>query len=123
MAQNPFINPFSNPNFHYQFWSWLGSFLAWLLGATTLKSLCLFHLAFSFAFSLLFIKAIFSWFPDQLARTSLVLFSVLPVSATAYFWVGHDSITLFLMVFSLAYPRKLPVIFLAGIALGSGLIN
>ncbi len=118
MAQNPFVNPFDNPHQHYMFWSWLGPFLAWAFHATSKWSFFLFHLAFSIAFTLLFIKVVFSRFSDRSARTSLILFSLLPVSATAYFWVGYDSITLFVMLLALAWPRYAMVTFVAGVALG-----
>jgi|GEM_PF-650864 hypothetical protein len=118
IAQNPFVTPFSDPNAHYLFWNWLAVFLAWVVGAKSTVAFFMFHFAFSIAFSLLFIKVVFTRFSDQLARKSLVLFSILPVSATAYFWVSNDSVTLFIMLFSLAYPRYSVVTFLVGIALG-----
>jgi hypothetical protein len=98
IAQNPFINPFSDPNAHFLFWSWLGPFLAWLVGATSKWQFFALHLLFSLAFTFLFTKMVFSRFSDAVARSSLIIFSALPVSATAYFWVSTDSITLFLMV-------------------------
>src|SRR6202044_3238257 len=51
-------------------------------------------------------------------RISLLLFTILPVSATAYFWVGYDSITLFLMLLALAYPERLLLAGVAGALLG-----
>lgn len=118
IAQNPFVNPFSDPNAHYLFWSWLGPFLAWLIGATGKLQFFTFHLFFSLAFTLLFIKIAFNAFPKDLARSSLILFSALPVSATAYFWVGLDSITLFLMLLALAFPGSLVFTFIVGLLLG-----
>ncbi len=118
IAQNPFANPFSDPHAHVLLWSWLGPFMAWAIGAKSLWAFFLLHFAFSLAFSLLFIKIVFSRFSDQTARSSLILFCALPVSATAYFWVGTDSITLFLMLLSLAYPRYALVTFMVGIGLG-----
>ncbi len=118
MAQNPFANPFSNPDAHYIFWSWLGPFIAWAIGARSSLAFFILHFSFSLAFSLMFIKIVFSMFPDNVARSSLILFSILPVSATAYFWVSSDSITLFLMILSFAYPQYALVTFFSGIALG-----
>lgn len=118
IAQNPFTNPFQDQNAHYLFWSWLGPFLAWLIGATDKWKFFLFHLLFSVAFTLLFIKVIFNTFSNTLARSSLVLFSALPVSATAYFWVGSDSITLFLMLLALAFPSSLAFSFAVGVLIG-----
>lgn len=118
IAQNPFTNPFPDPNAHYLFWSWLGPFLAWLIGATGKWQFFAFHLFFSVAFTLLFIRVAFNTLSNDLARSSLVLFSVLPVSATAYFWVSSDSITLFLMLLALAFPRSLAFTFIVGLLLG-----
>jgi hypothetical protein len=118
IAQNPFTNPFPDPNAHYLFWSWLGLFLAWLIGATGKWQFFVFHLFFSVAFTLLFIRVTFNTLSNDLARSSLVLFSVLPVSATAYFWVSSDSITLFLMLLALAFPRSLAFTFIVGLLLG-----
>jgi len=118
IAQNPFVNPFQNPSAHYLFWSWLGPFLAWLIGAKGKWQFFAFHFAFSIAFTLLFIRVAFANFSDEIARSSIILFSVLPVSATAYFWVGTDSITLFLMLLALAFPQKQILAFIIGTLLG-----
>ena len=118
IAQNPFTNPFHDPNAHYLIWSWLGPFLAWLIGVTGKWQFFSFHLFFSVAFTLLFIRIAFNIFSNDLARSSLVLFSILPVSATTYFWVGPDSITLFLMLSALAFPGSLVFTFFIGLLLG-----
>jgi hypothetical protein len=118
IAQNPFANPFSDQKTHYLFWSWLGPFVAWAIGLKSTFTFFMFHLAFSIAFSLLFISVVFFRFPDKLARISFILFSALPVSATAYYWVSSDSITLFLMLVAVAYPRYALITLLTGIALG-----
>src|SRR6266404_391847 len=119
VAQNPFVNTSSNwPEAHYIYWSWLAPFLAWCIGATRSWSFLAFHLAFSVAFTALFIALTLVRFPDMEARTALVLFTVLPVSATPYFWVSMDSVTLFLMACALAVRKLWPLTFLIGVALG-----
>ena len=118
IAQNPFENPFSNPNQHYLFWNWLGPFLAWLVGATDRWRFFAFHFAFSLAFTAIFIRFIFVNLSDKSARISLIIFSCLPVSATSYFWVGVDSLTLFLMILSLSFPSSLLFVFVVAILLG-----
>lgn len=118
IAQNPFANPFPDPNAHYLFWSWLGPFVAWLIGATGKWQFFIFHLLFSVAFTLLFIRIAFNNFSSELARSSLILFSILPVSATAYFWVSPDSITLFLMLLALVFPGSAAVTLIIGMLLG-----
>ena len=119
IAQNPFANPLQDlPTFHYLYWSWLAPFVAWLVGATGPLSFFCFHLFFSLAFTGLFIVTIFSRFEDKVARTALVMFFILPVAGTCYFWVGGDSVTLFLMMLALAFPKYLWATLIAGVALG-----
>jgi hypothetical protein len=116
LAENPFANPAPNaPGAQYLVWNWLGPFLAWMIGAQTKFKFVLFHLCFSIAFTALFTWTTFSRFPDKVARKSLMLFAILPVSGTAYFWVGMDAITLFLMLSSLIWSR---LALLLGFALG-----
>lgn len=55
IAVDPFTNPFQNPMAHYLMYSWLGPFLAWLLGITTKNTFVLFHLFFTFCFFFLFV--------------------------------------------------------------------
>ncbi|MCX7280631.1 MAG: hypothetical protein NTX21_03525, partial [Alphaproteobacteria bacterium] len=103
IASNPFANPF-NADEEFLFWNWLGPFLAWTVGAKSAPAFIAFHFAFSVAFSALFLRIVFLRFSDQKARTSLILFCILPVSSTVYFWAGYDSITLFVMLLALATP-------------------
>src|SRR5271167_1042651 len=118
IARSPFVNPLSDPDNHYLFWSWLAPFLAWLVHANGKASFFCLELLFSLAFTALFVLVAFRRLEEDEARTALVLFFVLPVSATAYFWVGGDSLTLFLMMLALAVPGSLPAALLAGIGLG-----
>lgn len=118
ISQNPFINPLINPEAHYLFWNWLSHFLSWLLGATGKASFIALHFSFSLAFTLLFIFIAFKYFSDNAARTSLILFSILPVSGTAYYWVGSDSITLFLILLPFAYPKRVLAVLITAIFLG-----
>lgn len=118
MAQNPFANPYTNPDEHYMMWSWLGSWLPWLIGARTLETLFVFYLALALAFSALFVRIAFATLPRDAARSAIVLFAVLPVSTTAYFWVGPDALTLLLMMIALAFPAQPAVTLAAGVLIG-----
>lgn len=117
IAQDPFVNPFQDPNAHALYWSWLGPFLAWLVGATGPGSFFGLHLVFSLAFIAVVTATAFHRLPDREARVALVLFAVLPVSATALFWVSNDSLTLLLMAGAVAVPWAAAAAFL-GLALG-----
>lgn len=118
MRLDPFHNPFSSPDAHYLFWNWLGPFLAWRSRIHNEQSFLYFHLLFSLVFTAGFIWLAFKIFEEREARTALILFIALPVSATAYFWIGMDSITLALMMLIVAAHRWPSVSFLLGIALG-----
>jgi hypothetical protein len=118
IAQNPFLNPFNDQYLHTLYWNWLGPFMAYLIGAKDRWSFFALHLLFSAGFTALFIGTVFRRLPDRAARVSLIVFAVLPVSATAYFWVSPDSLTLFLMMCALASPERRKAAPLLGVALG-----
>jgi hypothetical protein len=118
IAQDPFTNPFQDPYAHTLYWSWLGPFLAWAIGATSPVAFFGFHLLLSVGFAALFVLAAFRSLPEREARVSLVLFAVLPVSATAFFWVSTDSLTLFLIMLAFALPRRWWIGALVGTTLG-----
>jgi hypothetical protein len=118
MRLDPFHNPFINPDAHYLFWNWLGPFLAWRFRIHNEHSFFYFHLFFSIAFTASFIWFIFTNFEERAARTALILFVAIPASATAYFWIGMDSITLALIMFLLASRNHLFISLLLGVALG-----
>lgn len=118
IAQDPFTNPFQDPNAHALYWSWLGPFLAWLIGATSAPAFFAFHLLLSAGFWALFAATSFRDLPAREARLSLLLFAALPVSATAFFWVSTDSLTLFLMMLAFALPPRSAVAAVMGLLLG-----
>lgn len=119
IASNPFVNPFANPDAHYLLTSWLGLYGAWLVGATSERLLFCYFLLFSMLFSALFMRLLLTRLPDAAARTALVLFTMLPVAGTTYFWAGIDGITLCLMTLALLLRDRSPLLLLAtGVLLG-----
>ena len=118
MRLDPFHNPFTSPDAHYLFWNWLGPFLAWRFRIHNDQSFLYFHLLFSIAFTAAFVWFIFRNFEERVARTSLILFVAIPASATAYFWIGMDSITLTLIMLILASRNHMFISLLLGVALG-----
>lgn len=118
ISLNPFDNPFQDPNAHYLYWSWLGPFAAWLMGLNEPTSFFIYHLFFSVAFPILFVCFVYKKFSREVARTSIIVYALLPVSSTAFLWVGPDSITLFLMLLSLTL-QSIPILSVfIGIMLG-----
>jgi hypothetical protein len=104
LAKNPFVNPISATEDQYTMWNWLGSFIAWMIGATRTSSFMALHLAFSASFTALFAWLVLQRFEQRIARVALLLFAMLPVSTTAYYWIGYDSLTLPLMLIAFARP-------------------
>lgn len=118
IADNPFTNPLPNPDAHYLLWSWLEPFLAWAIGINSQWQFFVLRLLTVVAFTLLFVRVAFTHLSSDMARSSIVLFSVLPVSATAYFWVSGDALTLLLMLLALAFPASLIFTFVVAVLLG-----
>lgn len=118
IAQHPFENPFENPYEHYLYWSWLGPYLAHLIGATTPVTFTVFYLVFSVLFTALMVNWFFTRLDEHHARVAVLLFALLPMSATSYYWIFTDSLTLFLLACTLYFPRQHVVVFLIGVCLG-----
>src|SRR5690349_22503335 len=117
MAVDPYHNPYQ-PWEHYLFWSWLGPFLAHCIGATTELTFTLFYLVFSVLFTVLVVRWLFKHLEENLARVAVLIFALVPASATPYYWVFTDSLTLFLMACALYFPRNWIAVFVIGVALG-----
>lgn len=118
IAQNPFILWEPRASEQYIFTSWLAPFLAWLIGATQDGLFLLFHLGFSLAFTTLVVWLAFTRLEEAQARASMIIFAAMPVSATAYFWIGNDSLTLLLMASALALRDRAVLAALVGVLLG-----
>ena len=118
VAKNPFVNPFDNPNAFYVLWTWLGSYIAWLIGANTEAGYLALHFFFNLIFTAGFIALVTRRLDKKDARTALVLFFLLPVSITSYYWVSYDSFTLLLMMLALVSTRVKILPLLIGIILG-----
>jgi hypothetical protein len=117
------INPFdetllSNNYAHYLYYNFLGGYIANFLQLSTKLSFFLFHLFFSFLFNLLFIFLIFKNLDRRNAIYSLILFLILPVSTTSFFWVGYDAITLSIFMLSVIFRFNFIIVLICGIFLG-----
>ena len=119
VSLNPFSNPFvGNTNAQYLVWSWLGNYLAWILGIKTFGAFFAFHFLLSCAFLVtvaLWIRANFNF---HAARVVSVIFCSLPVASTSFYWVGMDSLTLFLLSLLLHFYRKPALACLVGVLVG-----
>jgi hypothetical protein len=118
IAENPFTVPIANPVDQYLMTSWLAPFLAWLIGATGEGPYLLLHLVFSLAFTALFVVLAFTRLEETQARIAMIIFAAMPVSATVYFWLGNDSLTLLLMLAALALRDRPLAAGLIGMLLG-----
>lgn len=116
---DPFSNTLiSNPYSHYLYYNFLGGFLGNLFGFNTKITFFLYHLFFSIIFFYLYVHFVFKKLSNKYATFSVILFLVLPVSTTSFFWVGYDSIILSIMMISIILSRYLTLVFILGILLG-----
>jgi hypothetical protein len=118
VARNPFQVPIENPVDQYLMTSWLGPFIAWAIGASEVHKFLLLHLVFAILFTSAMVALLFWRLEEKQARAAMVIFAALPVSATSYFWVSNDSLTLLLMVAALASSRRPLLAGMVGVALG-----
>jgi len=118
LARYPFANPFTDPKAHYLFWNWLSPFIAYMLGLKTWLRFFLLHLSFAVFFIGLFLWHIYHYLPKADAQKSALLFFVLPVSGTAFFWVGPDALTLLLWVFAFISAKRIFLVLIVGWLLG-----
>jgi hypothetical protein len=76
------------------------------------------HLAFSVAATVCFTYVLFKELAEREARVALVVFFLLPVSATSYYWVGSDSLTFFLMTLLLLLRKHYIASIVVALCLG-----
>lgn len=118
IARDPFANPIADHRYHYLVYNWLSPFLAWIFRATDRLPFVLLHLGFSVAFSIVILTAVFRLLSDRDARIAAIVFFVFPVSTTAYYWVGPDSLTLLLLASVVALRHKPILTSCVGVLLG-----
>ena len=115
VAKSPFVNFFQNQeHLHHFYLSWFGSFLANIINADDKVSFFLFNLFFSFGFVFLAISFLFKEFEDKYARIAILLFFIFPVSGTVFYFVGYDSLTLFLLMLGIYFKKNYPIVILTG---------
>jgi hypothetical protein len=118
MAANPFVNPFPDANGQYNFYNWLGPFIAWFLQIRTFDAYFAYNLLISLAFAFVAIRWIMSLAPGKAGRIGALVFSALPVSTLPFFWVGYDGLTLLLITCIMAFWKKTPIVFCLGVLSG-----
>lgn len=118
VAINPFVNPFEDPLAHYLMTNWLSNLLAWGLHAKSDGKYILLHAAAAVGFWGVMVTLLKQELPHRPFRTALVIFTALPVSGTAFFWIGMDGLTLLLMALALLARRSTGPLLLCGVLLG-----
>jgi hypothetical protein len=115
ISQQPFQQPFSNPDDQYLMTTWFASYLANILGIKTLASFIILH----FIFALYSIYLLFRFIRRNVEITeqgkSLLLFAMLPAASTIFYWVGMDSFTFLIMVTYLNVRKYLLAVLLLGV--------
>jgi hypothetical protein len=111
---SPFLNKIPFDQSHYVFWNYLGPLSAHLLFTpfhlstpiayvTPYFIYCLFFAAIGTA---LFCHLVTTRLDDHAARASLLIYFLLPVAGTTYFWVGMDGLTFLLLLLPFVMPRN-----------------
>ena len=118
IALDPFRNPFGDPEAHYLLHTWLSPLLSWLLGADTFTKVLLLHLCFTWLFLIVVTLTLFEALPEPQARVALIIFWSAPVSGVSLYWIGPDSLTLFLLASACVLNRRPSVVFVIGLLLG-----
>jgi hypothetical protein len=118
ISQQPFKQPFSNPNDQYLMTTWFASFLAHILGIKSLASFIVLHFVFAILAVYLLFRYITNNVRQEVLGKSILLFAMLPAVSTVFYWVGMDSFTFLVMVTFLNFKRNPFVALIIGIVGG-----
>ena len=111
VSQDPFSQPFSNPDDQYLMTTWFASFFANLLGIRALSDFIGLHFVFAILAILLIFRYAKSKTDKETRSRTLLLFAILPAVSTVFYWVGMDSFTMLVMaVFLNLRTRVLPAL-------------
>ena len=115
ISQQPFQQPFSNPDDQYLMTTWFASYLAHVMGIKTLASFIALHFCFAI-FSVIFLYRYVTRFVDkEIQGKSILMFAILPALSTIFYWVGMDSFTFLLMTVYLNLRLKPKLTLIVGI--------
>jgi hypothetical protein len=115
ISQQPFQQPFSNPDDQYLMTTWFASYFAHIIGIKTLASFIILHFCFAI-FSVIFLYRYVTKFVDKdIQGKSILLFAILPALSTIFYWVGMDSFTFMLMTIYLNLRLKPQLAVLVGL--------
>jgi hypothetical protein len=93
--------------------TWFASFLAYVLGIKTLASFIFVHLSFAVLSVYLLYRYVTRYVDREIQSKAILLFAILPVLSTVFYWIGMDSFTFLLMVIFLNLKSKpTPILFL-----------
>ena len=115
ISQQPFKQPFSNPDDQYLMTTWFASYFAHILGIKTLASFIFLHFIFAFSAVYLLFRYIKRNVDSSEQGKSLLFFAMLPASSTIFYWVGMDSFTFLIMVLFLNLRIKPWLVLCVGI--------
>ena len=86
ISQQPFQQPFANPDDQYLMTTWFASYLAHVIGIKTLASFIVLHFCFAI-FSVIFLYRYVTRFVDkEIQGKSILLFAILPALSTIFYW-------------------------------------
>lgn len=115
MASDPFHY---HPGLQYLPENWLHTFLGWLTFARGWHSFAVLNLLIAIAFLVVMFVLFFRRLSDRSARIATLIFLAMPVSTTAFYWLGLDSLTVLLLALALLFMRRWWLVLLVGVLLG-----
>lgn len=115
ISQQPFTQPFSDPDEQYLITTWFASYFAHVLGIKSLASFIILHFVFAFSAVYLLFRFIRESVEPLEQGKALILFAMLPAVSTIFYWVGMDSFTFLIMVLFLNFKNRLYFILFIGI--------
>lgn len=118
VAHNPLENLIDRPGAAHLFTNWLSPALAHLIGIRTLPALALFYLLFSVLSTATFLILINASLAEPYRRTALLIYVMLPVSTTAYYWIGMDAVTMLLLTLFVLFRSRPLVTLVIGTLFG-----
>jgi len=106
ISQSPFVNPFSNPGDHYLMQTWLGSYLAHVIGINSIGGFIFLHLLFSIAAVITMFFNVKKYVHRQVQSKAYAFLAFVPGLITIFYWIGMDSLTILLLSLGIRYMNS-----------------
>ena len=118
IAMDPFRNPFTDPSSHYLMTTWLGSYVAYVLGIKTFSGIITYFL-FCGLLGIIFLwLSIKKHLEKSLQSRSILFMALIPGIPTVFYWVGMDTFTFLLFALYLYFSANPALTLIVGMLMG-----